>query len=214
MFKSETTEATPNCSTPTSSRVASPSGMQIDLTSIAESHPRCYKTKSRFWEPQRASSLRKRHQCSSFLLLSKNSSLSVSVNAMDGASQQSQLDLKLRQYQALVEVAESIAAHRDLPSLLKVRLIAATNSNLEQMVADQKCRSDLYYRLNIFPVTIARHFSQRQHGFGRAVFHAGAERNLRKESAEVSGNETITARFPATGIPPVWITYRPSSCTR
>ena len=38
---------------------------------------------------------------------------------MDGGSQQSQIDLRLRQYQALVEVAESIAAHRDLSSLLQ-----------------------------------------------------------------------------------------------
>ncbi len=35
-----------------------------------------------------------------------------------------------------------------------VRLVAATNSDLEQMVADRKYRSDLYYRLNVFPITI------------------------------------------------------------
>lgn len=34
------------------------------------------------------------------------------------------------------------------------RLIAATNCDLEQMVADRKYRSDLYYRLNVFPITI------------------------------------------------------------
>ena len=35
-----------------------------------------------------------------------------------------------------------------------VRLIAATNRDLPQMVADKQFRSDLYYRLNIFPVNI------------------------------------------------------------
>jgi formate hydrogenlyase transcriptional activator len=35
-----------------------------------------------------------------------------------------------------------------------VRLIAATKSDLEQLVADKKYRSDLFYRLNVFPITI------------------------------------------------------------
>jgi formate hydrogenlyase transcriptional activator len=35
-----------------------------------------------------------------------------------------------------------------------VRLLAATNSNLTQMVAEKKFRSDLYYRLNVFPVKV------------------------------------------------------------
>jgi formate hydrogenlyase transcriptional activator len=34
------------------------------------------------------------------------------------------------------------------------RLIAATNVNLPDMVAEKKFRSDLFYRLNVFPITI------------------------------------------------------------
>ncbi len=35
-----------------------------------------------------------------------------------------------------------------------VRLVAATNRNLEQMVPDKQFREDLYFRLNVFPIRI------------------------------------------------------------
>jgi len=35
-----------------------------------------------------------------------------------------------------------------------VRLVAATNRNLEQMVGDKQFREDLYFRLNVFPIRI------------------------------------------------------------
>lgn len=37
---------------------------------------------------------------------------------------------------------------------VNVRLVAATNRDLEQMIADKEFRSDLFYRLNVFPIRI------------------------------------------------------------
>jgi len=37
---------------------------------------------------------------------------------------------------------------------VKVRIIAATNQPLEQLVNERKFREDLFYRLNVFPITL------------------------------------------------------------
>ncbi|MGA8220095.1 MAG: sigma 54-interacting transcriptional regulator [Candidatus Acidiferrales bacterium] len=47
---------------------------------------------------------------------------------------------------------ERLGGTRTIP--VDVRLVAATNRNLERMVADREFRSDLYYRLRVFPITI------------------------------------------------------------
>ncbi len=39
---------------------------------------------------------------------------------------------------------------------VNIRLIAATNRDLEKMVANREFRSDLFYRLNVFPIRIPR----------------------------------------------------------
>jgi Nif-specific regulatory protein len=45
---------------------------------------------------------------------------------------------------------ERVGGHRTIKT--DVRIIAATNKNLEEAVEDQTFRGDLYYRLNVFPI--------------------------------------------------------------
>ncbi|OCG06513.1 hypothetical protein A9G13_09555 [Gilliamella sp. wkB178] len=47
---------------------------------------------------------------------------------------------------------ERLGSNKTIP--VDVRVIAATNCDLEQMVADKTFRADLYYRLNVFPIHI------------------------------------------------------------
>jgi len=63
------------------------------------------------------------------------------------------LELQPKLLRALQEKEfERLGGTRTIP--INVRLIAATNRSLEKMVADREFRSDLYYRLRVFPITI------------------------------------------------------------
>jgi len=62
------------------------------------------------------------------------------------------LDLQPKLLRALQEKAfERLGGTRTIP--IDVRLVAATNQNLTQMMGDKLFRSDLYYHLKVFPIT-------------------------------------------------------------
>ena len=83
------------------------------------------------------------------------------------------LDLQPKLLRALQEKSfERLGGIRTIP--IDVRLLAATNRNLTQMMGDKLFRSDLYYRLKVFPITtpplrdhpedipvLARHFTKK-----------------------------------------------------
>jgi formate hydrogenlyase transcriptional activator len=83
------------------------------------------------------------------------------------------LDLQPKLLRALQEKAfERLGGTRTIP--IDVRLVAATNRNLAQMMSEKLFRSDLYYRLKVFPVLtsplrdhpediphLAKHFTQK-----------------------------------------------------
>jgi formate hydrogenlyase transcriptional activator len=83
------------------------------------------------------------------------------------------LDLQPKLLRALQEKSfERLGGTKTIP--IDVRLVAATNRNLTQMMGDKLFRSDLYYRLKVFPIitpplrdhpedipTLARFFTRR-----------------------------------------------------
>jgi transcriptional regulator with GAF, ATPase, and Fis domain len=83
------------------------------------------------------------------------------------------LDLQPKLLRALQEKSfERLGGTKTIP--IDVRLVAATNRNLTQMMGNKLFRSDLYYRLKVFPITtpplrdrpedipmLARHFTQK-----------------------------------------------------
>jgi formate hydrogenlyase transcriptional activator len=88
------------------------------------------------------------------------------------------LDLQPKLLRALQEKTfERLGGTKTIP--IDVRLVAATNRNLTQMMGDKLFRSDLYYRLKVFPITtpplrdhaediplLVKHFTQK---FGREM---------------------------------------------
>ena len=63
------------------------------------------------------------------------------------------LELQVKLLRVLQEKEIEVIGGK-MPVKIDVRIIAATNRNLEKEVAEGKFRLDLYYRLNVFPLTV------------------------------------------------------------
>jgi formate hydrogenlyase transcriptional activator len=98
------------------------------------------------------------------------------------------LDLQPKLFRALQErTFERLGGTQTMP--IDVRLVVATNRNLNQMMADKLFRSDLYYRLNVFPINapplrehpedipiLARHFMRKYAAkMGRQIDNISSE---------------------------------------
>lgn len=110
------------------------------------------------------------------------------------------------------KVVERVGGVQPLP--VNVRVIAATNHNLERMVAEGRFREDLYYRLNVFPLRLpplrerrddimplAEHFARhyaREYGKDWSGFDAAAAQALRRY--DWPGNVRELANAMACGI--------------
>jgi formate hydrogenlyase transcriptional activator len=111
------------------------------------------------------------------------------------------LDLQPKLLRALQEKSfERLGGTRTFP--IDVRLVAATNRNLIKMMGDKLFRSDLYYRLKVFPIIspplrdhpqdipmLARHFTEKYAAkMGRTIDRIPSETMKALESWSWPGN--------------------------
>jgi FtsP/CotA-like multicopper oxidase with cupredoxin domain len=99
-----------------------------------------------------------------------------------------------RYYPELRQMRERVLILRDLGSArtltTNVRLIAATNRDLSAMVEEGKFRSDLFFRLNVFPINLPT-LRERREDIPLLVRHFAEEFSRRM-------NKTIETISPAT----------------
>jgi sigma-54 specific flagellar transcriptional regulator A len=88
------------------------------------------------------------------------------------------------------KVVQQIGSSVD--TVVDVRIIAATNSNLKELVAEKKFREDLYYRLNVIPLNI-RPLRDRVDDIKPLLNHAASEKFNFKLSVDDGGMDVFLA---------------------
>jgi transcriptional regulator with PAS, ATPase and Fis domain len=92
-----------------------------------------------------------------------------------------------------IESREILALGTNTPVMADVRIIAATNRNLEQAVRDGKFREDLFYRLNVVGIEVPPLRQQRE------AIPALVEYLIRRHNAELKksykGVDNVTMRI-------------------
>ena len=81
------------------------------------------------------------------------------------------------------------------------RLIAATNQNLEELIRRGLFRSDLYYRINVFPIHVVplrertrRYSASRNLLYGKICREAGKENTGREQKKTAQAAGLLVAR--------------------
>jgi DNA-binding NtrC family response regulator len=92
-----------------------------------------------------------------------------------------------------IEQREILALGTNTPSIIDVRIIAATNRNLQQVVAQGRFREDLFYRLNVVGIEVPPLRQQRE------SIPALVEYLVRRQNAELKksykGVDNVTMRI-------------------
>ncbi len=97
-------------------------------------------------------------------------------------------DLPLRLQPKLLHVLQARTVERlggVKPIKVDVRVIASTNQDLEQMIAEREFREDLYYRLNVIPLTTPP-FRDRQQDI-LLLLESFLEKRCRDEKKQIKG---------------------------
>jgi PAS domain S-box-containing protein len=97
-------------------------------------------------------------------------------------------DLPLRLQPKLLHVLQARTVERlggVKPIKVDVRVIASTNQDLEQMIAEREFREDLYYRLNVIPLTTPP-FRERQQDI-LLLLESFLQKRCRDEKKQIKG---------------------------